>query len=75
MCNWMVSTGVVAAMMSSGVSGKIMAMWMPILVFFYFGFEHLIVNMFLFPSGIVLGGDSAVSSISPTTRSRSFWGI
>ena len=56
MCNWMVSTGVVAAMMSNTVSGKIMAMWMPILVFFYLGFEHSIVNMFLFPSGIMLGG-------------------
>lgn len=56
MCNWMVSTGVVAAMMSSSVSGKIMAMWMPILVFFYMGFEHSVVNMFLFPSGIMLGG-------------------
>ncbi|MTH77112.1 formate/nitrite transporter family protein [Paracoccus aestuariivivens] len=56
MCNWMVSTGVVAAMMSTSVSGKIMAMWMPILVFFYMGFEHSIVNMFLFPAGILLGG-------------------
>lgn len=52
----MVSTGVVAAMMSSSVSGKIMAMWMPILVFFYMAFEHSVVNMFLFPSGIMLGG-------------------
>ncbi len=56
MCNWMVSTGVVAAMMSTSVPGKVMAMWMPILVFFYMGFEHSIVNMFLFPSGILLGG-------------------
>ncbi|SFR07569.1 formate/nitrite transporter family protein [Poseidonocella sedimentorum] len=57
MCNWMVSTGVVAAMMSTSVSGKIMAMWMPILIFFYLGFEHSIVNMFLFPIGILLGAD------------------
>ena len=56
MCNWMVSTGVVAAMMSTSVSGKVIAMWMPILVFFYMGFEHSIVNMFLFPSGLMLGG-------------------
>ena len=56
LCNWMVSTGVVAAMVSTSTSGKIMAMWMPILVFFYLGFEHSIVNMFLFPSGIMLGG-------------------
>jgi formate/nitrite transporter len=56
MCNWMVSTGVVAAMMSTSVSGKVIGMWMPIVVFFYLGFEHSIVNMFLFPSGIMLGG-------------------
>lgn len=60
MCNWMVSTGVVAAMMSTSVSGKVMAMWMPILIFFYLGFEHSIVNMFLFPSGLLLGGDFTV---------------
>ncbi len=60
LCNWMVSTGVVAAMMSTSVSGKVIAMWMPILVFFYMGFEHSIVNMFLFPSGLMLGGNFSV---------------
>ena len=29
-------------------------MWMPILVFFYMVFEHSVVNMFLFPSGLML---------------------
>ena len=57
LCNWMVSTGVVAAMMSTSVSGKVIGMWMPILVFFYMGFEHSVVNMFLFPSGLLLGGN------------------
>lgn len=57
MCNWMVSTGVVAAMMSTSVGGKVIAMWMPILIFFYLGFEHSIVNMFLFPIGLLLGAD------------------
>lgn len=57
MCSWMVSTEVVAAMMSNSAPGKIMAMWMPILVFLYLGFEHSIFNMFLFPSGIMLGGE------------------
>ena len=57
MCNWMVSTGVVAAMMSTSVTGKATAMWMPIAVFFYMGFEHSIVNMFLFPTGLMLGGN------------------
>ena len=57
LCNWMVSTGVVGAMVSTNVSGKVIAMWMPIMLFFYMGFEHSIVNMFLFPSGLMLGGN------------------
>ncbi|GAA0938707.1 formate/nitrite transporter family protein [Actinocorallia libanotica] len=61
LCNWMVSTGVVAAMMSTSVSGKVIAMWMPILLFFYMGFEHSIVNMYLFPSGLMLGGDFSIT--------------
>jgi formate/nitrite transporter len=56
LCNWMVSAGVVGAMISTHVSGKVIAMWMPIMLFFYMTFEHSIVNMFLFPSGLMLGG-------------------
>ncbi|GLY16301.1 formate transporter [Kineosporia sp. NBRC 101677] len=61
LCNWMVSTAVVGAMMSDSVPGKVIVMWMPILVFFYLGFEHSVVNMFLFPSGLLLGGDFTLS--------------
>lgn len=60
LCNWMVSTGVVAAFISTQVSGKVIAMWMPIMLFFYMGFEHSVVNMFLFPSGLLLGGEFTV---------------
>ena len=55
LCNWMVSTGVVGAMISTTVTGKVVAMWMPIMLFFYMAFEHSVVNMFLFPSGLLLG--------------------
>jgi formate/nitrite transporter len=61
LCNWMVSTGVVAAMMSKSVSGKVLVMWMPVMLLFYMGFEHSVVNMFLFPSGLLLGGDFTLS--------------
>ncbi|MFG3423302.1 formate/nitrite transporter family protein [Micromonospora sp. NPDC049460] len=61
LCNWMVSTGVVAAMISTSVSGKVIGMWMPILIFFYMGFEHSVVNMFLFPAGLMLGGDFSIA--------------
>ena len=57
LCNWMVSLGVVGAMISTNVSGKVIAMWMPIFLFFYMGFEHSVVNMFLFPFSMIMGGD------------------
>ena len=60
LCNWMVSTGVVGAMVSTNVTGKVVAMWMPIMLFFYMGFEHSIVNMYLFPSGLMLGGNFSI---------------
>lgn len=60
LCNWMVSTGVVLSMVSDKVVAKIIAMWLPIMLFFYMGFEHSIVNMFLFPSGLLLGADFTI---------------
>lgn len=57
LCNWMVSMGVVGAMISTSASGKMMAMWMPVMLFFFMGFEHSIVNMFLFPFSMIMGGD------------------
>ncbi len=47
-------------MISTTVSGKAIAMWMPIMLFFYMGFEHSVVNMFLFPFGMIVGGQFSV---------------
>jgi len=60
LCNWMVSMGVVGAMLSTSASSKMLAMWMPIMLFFYMAFEHSIVNMFLFPFSMIMGGDFTV---------------
>jgi len=57
LCNWMVSMGVVGAMISTSATGKMLAMWMPIMLFFFMGFEHSIVNMFLFPFSMIMGGE------------------
>ena len=56
----MVSAGVVGAMISTHVSGKVIAMWMPIMLFFAMTFEHSIVNMFLFPTALLIGGKFSV---------------
>ena len=60
LCNWMVSMGVVGAMIAKDVPGKAVAMWMPVMLFFFMSFEHSIVNMFLFPSGLLLGGEFTI---------------
>jgi len=61
MCNWMVSMGVVGAMISTSATGKMAAMWMPIMLFFFMGFEHSIVNMFLFPFSMIMGGGFTIA--------------
>ncbi|MDF2806842.1 MAG: formate/nitrite transporter [Cellulosimicrobium sp.] len=60
LCNWMVSMGVIGAMVAKDVPGKAIAMWMPVMLFFFMAFEHSIVNMFLFPSGLLLGGEFTI---------------
>ncbi len=60
LCNWMVSLGVVGAMVSTTVSGKVIAMWMPVMLFFAMTFEHSVVNMFLFPSALIMGGNFSI---------------
>lgn len=39
------------------------------MLFFYMGFEHSIVNMFLFPSGLLLGADFTIGDYLGGTRS------
>lgn len=57
LCNWMVTLGVVMAFTSKSTTGKIIAMWLPIVIFFAQGFEHAVVNMFVIPAGMLLGAN------------------
>jgi formate/nitrite transporter len=60
LCNWLVSLGVVLAMTSNSTIGKIAATWWAIFLFFALGFEHAVVNMFLIPTGMLLGAKVSV---------------
>jgi formate/nitrite transporter len=55
LCNWMVCLAIVAAMTSNSTVGKIATAWMPVFIFFAQGFEHSVVNMFVIPTGMMLG--------------------
>lgn len=60
LCNWLVCLGVVMAMTTSSTIGKIVATWMPIFMFFALGYEHAVVNMFIIPTGMMLGAKVSV---------------
>lgn len=57
LCNWMVTMGAVMNSISKATIGKIVAMWLPIFIFFAQGFEHSVVNMFVIPAAMMLGAD------------------
>jgi len=61
LCNWLVCLGVVMAMTSTSTVGKIAATWLPIFLFFALGYEHAVVNMFMIPTGMMLGAKVSVS--------------
>ncbi len=61
LCNWMVCLGIVAAMTTSSTLGKITCAYMPILIFFAQGFEHSVVNMFIIPTGMMMGAKITVA--------------
>jgi formate transporter len=61
LCNWLVYLGVVMAMTSTSTIGKIAATWLPIFLFFALGFEHAVVNMFIIPTGMLLGAKVSVN--------------
>jgi formate/nitrite transporter len=55
LCNWMVCLAIVMAMTTTSTSGKILAAWLPVFIFFAQGFEHSVVNMFVIPTAMILG--------------------
>ena len=61
LCNWMVCLAVVLAMGTTSTIGKIATAWMPIFIFFAQGFEHAVVNMFIIPTGMMLGAKVTVA--------------
>jgi len=61
LCNWMVTLGAVLFFTSSSTSGKILAMWLPIVIFFAQGYEHSVVNMFIIPAGMMLGAHVSIA--------------
>jgi formate transporter len=61
LCNWMVCLAIVAAMTTSSTIGKIACAYMPVFIFFAQGFEHSVVNMFIIPTGMLMGAKISIA--------------
>jgi formate transporter len=55
LCNWMVTLGALMSLASRSTMGKVMLMWLPITTFFALSYEHSTVNMYVLPTGMLLG--------------------
>ena len=62
LANWLVTVGTALAFVSRSTSGKIAAMWLPIMTFFGLGYEHSIVNLFVIPAGMLSGAPIGVGT-------------
>lgn len=56
-CNWLVCLAVWMSLAATTVSGKILAIFFPIMAFVAMGFDHVIANMFFLPAAIFAGVD------------------
>ncbi|QEY23948.1 formate/nitrite transporter family protein [Neisseria animalis] len=56
-CNWMVCMGIWFYFGAKQTSGRILAMWFPVMIFVLIGLQHFVANMFIIPAGIWAGAD------------------
>lgn len=54
-CNWLVGLALWLSYGSKEMSGKILAIWFPIMGFVAIGFQHVVANMFVIPAAIFAG--------------------
>ncbi|TFV64958.1 UNVERIFIED_ORG: formate/nitrite transporter family protein [Bacillus sp. AZ43] len=54
-CNWLVCLAVWMSLAAQSVSGKIIAIFFPIMAFVAMGFDHVVANMFFLPAAIWAG--------------------
>jgi formate/nitrite transporter len=51
-CNWLVCLAVWMSLATTNISGKILAIFFPIMAFVAMGFDHIVANMFFLPAAI-----------------------
>jgi formate/nitrite transporter len=58
-CNWLVCLAVWMSLAATGVAGKILAVFFPVMAFVAMGFDHVVANMFFLPAALFAGVEGA----------------
>lgn len=80
LCNWLVAVAAILSIIIPTVPGKLMALWLPLWMFMALEFEHLVVNLFIIPTGMLLGaqvslGQWLIWNLIPVTLSNLLGGV
>ncbi|MGY1814541.1 formate/nitrite transporter family protein [Blastococcus sp. SYSU D00820] len=54
-CNWLVCLAVWMSLAATSVSGKVLAVFFPVMAFVAMGFDHVVANMFFLPAALAAG--------------------
>ncbi|CDO72776.1 hypothetical protein BN946_scf184994.g29 [Trametes cinnabarina] len=60
-CNWLVCVAIWQAAGARETISKVVALWIPIMIFVTCGYDHVVANMFSVPLGILFGADLTVA--------------
>ncbi len=78
--NWLVCLGMFMGYAAKDITGKSVAIWIPIMLFVVMGYEHSVANMFFIPAAIYSGadigwGDFVVKNLFPATLGNMIGGM
>lgn len=72
--NWLVCLAIVVSLASSGVVGKSLGLFFPVMAFVAIGFEHSIANMYFLPAGIMALDVVSVAGLIEEIPAQLNWG-
>ena len=62
LCNILVCMAVWCAFAAEELAGKILALWLPVMLFIIGGFEHCVANMYFIPAGLITSSLYGISA-------------
>jgi len=73
LCNFLVVGAVWIAMSAKDTAGKVLALYLPIMIFVVCGYEHSIANMYFIPAGLLVGVAGGYEQIATLPEALTWW--